>query len=367
MSYRSVVSRSVAEPQALRAAPSGTNHASAGPRGETLRTWQRQRARAADAPRSTRRVDWPLVVSGGQRLPLSQVPPASGDARCILSAVDELSEYRDENTLLRRAVELSRLQLGLERTAIFLSGNELLRGSWGTSLEGRTTDEREIAFLIGSAHREAIARSAAGAGRWLLLDWAPLTAQVGGKTRIVGRGWNALTPIRSARGLLGLLVNDAARSAAPVSELLQERAAVFCALLGNLLELLRAERHSLVSTEPRASETPSETACQTQSAVIAARAVALLQEDAQLGREELAQRIGVSLSRLSRAFKVEMALSVAQYRSRLRLERFLTLVDQGDKNLLAAALDAGFGSYAQFHRVFRSVLGMTPRQYLKER
>jgi len=32
---------------------------------------------------------------------------------------------------------------------------------------------------------------------------------------------------------------------------------------------------------------------------------------------------------------------------------------------IAAALDAGFGSYAQFFRVFRAVLGATPREYLR--
>jgi AraC-like DNA-binding protein len=30
-------------------------------------------------------------------------------------------------------------------------------------------------------------------------------------------------------------------------------------------------------------------------------------------------------------------------------------------NLLDAALEAGFGSYAQFHRVYRKFLGTTPR------
>ena len=43
------------------------------------------------------------------------------------------------------------------------------------------------------------------------------------------------------------------------------------------------------------------------------------------------------------------------------------LVDSGGENLLEAALSAGFGSYAQFHRVFRTWRSTTPREYLQER
>jgi transcriptional regulator GlxA family with amidase domain len=59
-----------------------------------------------------------------------------------------------------------------------------------------------------------------------------------------------------------------------------------------------------------------------------------------------------------------MGVSLVGYKNRLRLERFFTLVHPGGGNLLQAALDAGFGSYAQFHRVFRDLLGTTPREYL---
>jgi AraC-like DNA-binding protein len=280
----------------------------------------------------------------------------------LLKATDELGQLRDESTVLRRAVELVRTSVGLPRVAIFLCGEslDLAQGSWGTGLLGDTTDERDIAFLMGKAHREAIARSNSGLGRWLLLDHAPLTLQVAGKTRVVGYGWNALTPIRSARRPLGLLVSDAGTTGAPVDEGQQTQAVIFCALLGNLLELVRAERRALALTEPAQGVV----AGQSQAAAITARAVELLQDNVSLGRAKLARAVGVSESGLSRAFKSQMGLSVSQYRNRLRLERFLSLVDPRGGDLLAAALDAGFGSYAQFHRVFRDVLGRTPKQYL---
>ena len=62
-----------------------------------------------------------------------------------------------------------------------------------------------------------------------------------------------------------------------------------------------------------------------------------------------------------------MGVSLVEYKNRLRIERFLTLVAPGGGNLMQAALDAGFGSYAQFHRVFRNLLGATPKEYLTGR
>ena len=51
------------------------------------------------------------------------------------------------------------------------------------------------------------------------------------------------------------------------------------------------------------------------------------------------------------------------YRTRLRLLRFVALVDSGRHNLLAAALAAGFGSYSQCHRAFRRTFGCMPRAF----
>jgi AraC-like DNA-binding protein len=43
----------------------------------------------------------------------------------------------------------------------------------------------------------------------------------------------------------------------------------------------------------------------------------------------------------------------------------VALLDGGETNLLEAALEAGFGSYSHFHRVFRAQLHATPRAYLR--
>jgi AraC-like DNA-binding protein len=57
-------------------------------------------------------------------------------------------------------------------------------------------------------------------------------------------------------------------------------------------------------------------------------------------------------------------MSVVDYRNELRLARFLENADAEGKNLLEAALAAGFGSNAQFYRVFRARFGRAPREYL---
>jgi AraC-like DNA-binding protein len=59
-----------------------------------------------------------------------------------------------------------------------------------------------------------------------------------------------------------------------------------------------------------------------------------------------------------------MGVSLVGYRNQLRLERFMKIMDAGRSTMLEAALGAGFGSYAQFHRVFQAQRGVTPRAYL---
>jgi AraC-like DNA-binding protein len=76
---------------------------------------------------------------------------------------------------------------------------------------------------------------------------------------------------------------------------------------------------------------------------------------------ELAALTRTSEAHLSKLFSGQVGVSVTEFRNRLRLQRFFELYgDGGDKTLLAAALDAGFGSYPQFHRVFKAHMGHAP-------
>jgi methylphosphotriester-DNA--protein-cysteine methyltransferase len=62
-----------------------------------------------------------------------------------------------------------------------------------------------------------------------------------------------------------------------------------------------------------------------------------------------------------------MGISLVEYRHRRLMERFFDAVERGQINLLAAALDAGFSSYTQFHRVYRKMFGKSPREDLQRR
>ena len=75
----------------------------------------------------------------------------------------------------------------------------------------------------------------------------------------------------------------------------------------------------------------------------------------------LARSAGLSPSHLSRLFKAQTGVSITQFRNQQRLRRFQELYGRGRRTTaLAAALGAGFGSYAQFHRVFRELTGRNP-------
>jgi AraC-like DNA-binding protein len=83
--------------------------------------------------------------------------------------------------------------------------------------------------------------------------------------------------------------------------------------------------------------------------------------------DELARAAGLSPSHLSRIFKAQTGVSITRFRNQRRLERFNLLCAQ-DRPItaLAAALEAGFGSYAQFYRVVRAETGGSP-SYWRDR
>jgi len=50
--------------------------------------------------------------------------------------------------------------------------------------------------------------------------------------------------------------------------------------------------------------------------------------------------------------------------ARVRLHAVMAAVGAGERNLRQAALQSGFGSYAQFHRVVRNMTGLAPHRLL---
>ncbi len=98
------------------------------------------------------------------------------------------------------------------------------------------------------------------------------------------------------------------------------------------------------------------------------RAARLIREEStEFGLNELAHRAGLSAPRLSRLFKEQTGLAMVDFRNRQRVSRFLDIYGTGERQtILDAALEAGFGSYPQFHRVFKRVIGCAPGKYSRQ-
>jgi len=63
-------------------------------------------------------------------------------------------------------------------------------------------------------------------------------------------------------------------------------------------------------------------------------------------------------------FKQQTGVALVDFRNRERVEKFLQIYGTGQRRtMLDAALEAGFGSYAQFHRVFKRVTGRAPGKH----
>jgi len=83
---------------------------------------------------------------------------------------------------------------------------------------------------------------------------------------------------------------------------------------------------------------------------------------------QLAKHCGVSAAYLSRAFARQVGVPLSRYRNSVRLGRFLELRRARDgRTLTELVYAAGFGSYAQFYKVFVQAYGQGPRESLRPR
>jgi len=160
--------------------------------------------------------------------------------RAVVESADELLGYDDLDTLYRRAVELAREKLQVERCAIFLldPSKEHLWGTYGTDIHGNTTDERWLRISAAS-HTE---KFKAGGPKWHTHSENQQTTIEDGQLKAIGVGWAVTTVIRTTAGPLGVFINDAAISRAALDEATQESLAIYCSLLGQIIESKLAEK-----------------------------------------------------------------------------------------------------------------------------
>ena len=90
-------------------------------------------------------------------------------------------------------------------------------------------------------------------------------------------------------------------------------------------------------------------------------------DDGEYSLSQLASECGVSDAYLSRIFCREIGVPLSRYRNSLRLSRFWTQYRQPARTTLTEAVyAAGFGSYAQFYKVFTQAYGCGPRECLAD-
>jgi AraC-like DNA-binding protein len=102
---------------------------------------------------------------------------------------------------------------------------------------------------------------------------------------------------------------------------------------------------------------------------IVRRALKLLSEaEGEQSLSQLARDCGASEAHLSRTFHNQIGVSLSQCRNSMRLSRFWEEYRRTDRTKLAEAVyAAGFGSYAQFYKIFTRAYGCGPRASLTDR
>ena len=304
--------------------------------------------------RTRRRIDWPEILAPSAPRPIWKKAPARSETVGLLRTLAPLFRARHPDDLAKRAVELALETIGLVRAGLYFFDDrlDLMVGTWGTDLRRKVIDEHYAMFRLGEEGRWVFSRALSGEALWTAVEDCPIIVNDPTRTRVVGRGWAVCTPICGPERALGALYNDAGLTRARIDPHKQAAAAFLCALVGMLLaEMPRSRTRSFVSgsTAPHPAVT---------------RAARLLADDPSLSASDLAAQLQVSAGRFARVFKSEMGTSLVRYRNQLRLERFVGIMESGGRNMLDAAREAGFGSYAQFHRVFQALRGRTPRAYL---
>lgn len=122
-------------------------------------------------------------------------------------------------------------------------------------------------------------------------------------------------------------------------------------------ELLKLVGHAI--TQAAVVRTPA-SADRTDDRALVSRAREAIASCDPGGLFPLADLLGVSPYRLSRAFPRELGVSLTRYRNRLRVGRALDRLEAGERELARLAADLGFADQAHLTRTVREHAGKTP-------
>ena len=81
--------------------------------------------------------------------------------------------------------------------------------------------------------------------------------------------------------------------------------------------------------------------------------------------DELAHKLSLSKSKICHEFKMQMNMSIIEYKINLQLQESLNLLKISDMNISQIASLVGFNSTAYFIKVFKNKYGVSPKEYKK--
>ncbi|MCB2156561.1 response regulator [bacterium] len=186
-----------------------------------------------------------LRKQGASLLRLQSSIPTSADPlirglREVIRIAQELLACSTVDEVYHGAVTAARERLGLERCSLYLQGPELITGTYGTDEQGRTIAEHSLQFPLNDLWRQHFHMTWDHQAPYFVTQ-GEHNYWDGEKTVMIGGGWIVLTPIESMERPVGVFVNDAGLSGAPLNKERQELIAIYAALLGNIIERKRAE------------------------------------------------------------------------------------------------------------------------------
>lgn len=89
--------------------------------------------------------------------------------------------------------------------------------------------------------------------------------------------------------------------------------------------------------------------------------------DTTLSSATMARMCGLSQSQFDRSFRRVFGTSARQYLLRVRVEAACRRLAETEETVAALAAELGFFDHAHFTRCFRSIMGLTPAQYRRQR
>jgi AraC-like DNA-binding protein len=85
--------------------------------------------------------------------------------------------------------------------------------------------------------------------------------------------------------------------------------------------------------------------------------------DPDLSQTQIAEFAKMTPAAFCRFFKSATQRTVTEYVNELRVAYASRLLIESDASILAVSMDSGFGTASNFHRQFRQLKGMSPREY----